>query len=57
LRGFSTLTVTEVWDFKVSSLNKTVKLLMANKDESYAILRYIDSDTAGTEIVDPGKIP
>jgi len=30
---------------------------MANKDESYAILRYIDSDTAGTEIVDPGKIP
>jgi len=30
---------------------------MANKDESYAIPRYIHSDTAGIEIVDPGKIP
>jgi len=30
---------------------------MANKDESYAIPRYIHSDTAGTKIVDPGKIP
>jgi len=30
---------------------------MANKDENYAIPRYITSDTAGTEIVDPGKSP
>jgi len=30
---------------------------MANKDESFAIPRYIHSDPAGTEIVDPGKIP
>jgi len=30
---------------------------MVNKDESYAIPRYTYSDTAGTEIVDPGKIP
>jgi len=29
---------------------------MVNKDESYAIPRCIHSDTAGTEIVDPGKI-
>jgi len=30
---------------------------MANKDESYAIPRYIHFDTAGTEIVNPGEIP
>jgi len=30
---------------------------MAYKDESYAIPRYIHSDTAVTEIVDPGKSP
>jgi len=36
---------------------QTVKLLKADKDESHAIPRYIHSDNAGTEIVDPGKIP
>jgi len=41
----------------LSLLYKTVKLLMANRDESSAIPGYIHSDTAGTEIVDPGKIP
>jgi len=30
---------------------------MTNKDESIAIPGYIHSDTAGTEIVEPGKIP
>jgi len=30
---------------------------MANNDESYAIPRYIHSDIAGTEVVDPGKVP
>jgi len=30
---------------------------MAKKDESFAIPRYIHSDSAGTKIVDPGKIP
>jgi len=30
---------------------------MANKDESFAIPRYIHCDTGGIEIVDPGKIP
>jgi len=30
---------------------------MPNKADSYAIPRYIHSDTAGTEILDPGKIP
>jgi len=29
---------------------------MANRDESFAIPWYIHSDTAGIEIVDPGKI-
>jgi len=30
---------------------------MVNKDESFAILRCNHSDTAGTEIVDPSKVP
>jgi len=38
-------------------LYKTVKLLLANKDESYAILRYIQCDTAGIEMVDPNNVP
>jgi len=30
---------------------------MENKDESFAILRCIHSDTAGIEMVDPKNIP